>query len=402
MTDPQLAGVFATQWAPLVATLVRDTGDLGLAEDVAQEAFAEAARRWGPGTTPERPGAWLVTTARRKAIDEFRRQQRDTRRLRLLAQQYDRTAAQSGTDVQLAMLMGCCHPALDEPTQVALTLRYVAGLSTAQIARAYLVPEATMAKRLVRAKAKIRVAGVPFEVPEPDRMTERLGAVLAVVYLIFNEGHTASDAATLVRGDLCDEAAWLAGHLAGLVPDEPEVLGLAALIAFTDARRAARMDDAGDLVLLADQDRGLWDERKTARGHQLLERALLAGRIGPYQLQAVIAATHAVAVTFETTDWHAIVSAYRHLHALEPTPVIWLNLAVAVAMADGAEQGLELIDALGAQLDGYRYLHAARADIYRRLCREDEAVAAYRRALDLTENEPERRYLRRQIVALEG
>ncbi|MFI5043450.1 MAG: RNA polymerase sigma factor [Acidimicrobiales bacterium] len=377
-----------------MATLVSDLGDLALAEDCVAEAFAEAAARWGPDSTPDRPGAWLLTTARRKAIDRARRDRRFQDRLPALtaAAEREREPPSGLVDDQLALIFGCCHPSLALEAQVALTLREVCGLSTAQIATAFVVPEPTMAKRLVRAKEKIRVAGVPFTVPERDRFDDRLDAVLGVIYLIFTEGHTAASASTLVRGDLCDEARWLAGLLAVLLPDEPEALGLDALLCFTDARRPARVDRDGRIVLLADQDRARWDRSLVAEGSTRLRSALRIGRVGPYQLQAAIAGAHMAAERAEDTDWRAILGLYDVLAMVEPTPVVALNRAVAVAMADGPAAGLALLDRLEADgdLDGFRYLHAARADLLRRLGRFPEAADAYRRSLDLTENEAER------------
>lgn len=396
MRQHQVAQVFAQEWTPLVAVLVRELGDLALAEDVAQDAFAEAARRWGPDSTPERPGAWLLTTARRRAIDHIRRDRRFEDRLPALhAKATAETTPASLGDDQLALIFGCCHRSLSTEAQVALTLREVCGLSTGQIAGAFLVSESTMAKRLVRAKAKIRAAGVPFSIPDADTMADRLTAVLHIVYLIFTEGHAAADAATLVRGDLCDEAIWLSDLLVRLLPAEPEALGLSSLLYFTDARRSARTDEHGALVLLDDQDRSLWDCERIAEGDRRLERAISLGRPGPLQLQAAIAGTHAVAPSVAETDWASIVAYYDRLTQLTPGPVVALNRAVAVAMAAGAEVGLALLDELAAdqRLDDYRYLHASRADLLRRLGRHDEAAEAYHRALDLTRNDAERAFL---------
>lgn len=405
-----VAQVFADEWPRLVATLMRDLGDLSLAEDVAQDAFVEAAARWGPTTTPDRPGAWLLTTARRRAIDTIRRSGRLTDRLPLLAQQVDATpnrgpeasddtSANLG-DAQLAIVFGCCHPALSTEAQMALTLRHVAGLSTAQIARSFVVGEETMAKRLVRAKRKVRESGIPFAVPAVDRLADRLEEVLGVIYLIFTEGHTASDAGRLLRGDLCDEARWLANLVADLLPDEPEAIGLAAMLAFTDARRSARTDDDGELVLLENQDRTLWDAALIAEGHAKLERALLMGHVGPFQLQAAIAAVHASAPTAHETNWPMIADLYRRLYAIRPSPVIALNMAAAVGIADQPEAGLELIDRLidDGELLTYPYLPSARADLLRRSGRLAEAATAYREAIALHSEGPERRYLERRLT----
>jgi RNA polymerase sigma-70 factor (ECF subfamily) len=402
-----VAQVFAAEWPQLVATLVRELGDLALAEDCASDAFVEASARWGPGQVPDRPGAWLLTTARRKAIDRLRREQRFADRLPALQAAADRPDPGPGhalADDQLALIFGCCHPSLDTSAQVALTLREVCGLSTAQIAGAFLVATETMAKRLVRAKGKIRVAGVPFTVPGPDALPARLRSVLHVVYLIFTEGHSSADAAGLVRGDLCDEARWLAGLLARLLPDEPEVLGLDALLCFTDARRAARFAPDGSLALLEDQDRDLWDAALIAEGHERLARAWPMGRVGPYQLQAAIAAAHADAATTAATDWPAIVRLYDALAAQVPTPVIALNRAVAVAMAAGPAAGLALLDELGTEpdLQEYRYFHAARADLLRRLGDHDAAASSYRRAIDLTAGDEERTFLHTRLAEVTG
>jgi RNA polymerase sigma-70 factor (ECF subfamily) len=425
MVRSGVAQVFAREWPVLVAALTRDLGDLALAEEVAQEAFVEAAARWGPDTTPDRPGAWLLTTARRKAIDNIRRERRLTDRLpalQALAAAPPRPPTEL-IDDQLALIFGCCHTSLSLEAQVALTLREVCGLSTNQIAGAFVVSPATMAKRLVRAKNKIRVAGVPFVVPGPDDLPDRLTAVLHVIYLIFTAGHTASEGRALVRGDLCDEARWLAEILDHLLAqrgqrrdlpraatpesverERSEVLGLRALMAFTDARRAARSDDEGNLVLLEDQDRSRWDRALVAEGQGLLARAASARRIGPYQLQAAIAGLHSAATCWDATDWATIVELYDRLVDLSPGPVVELNRAVAVSMHHGPEAGLAAVDDLVAAggLDRYRYLHAARADLLRRLGRDTEAVTEYRRALELSENEPERRFLHHRIDELTG
>ncbi|MFQ5557069.1 MAG: RNA polymerase sigma factor, partial [Acidimicrobiales bacterium] len=390
MSRSIVAQVFAEEWPRLVAVLVRELGDIGLAEDCAQDAFVAASHRWGPGTTPDRPAAWLLTTARRRAIDRIRRDRRFAEKLATLRHALSTPAEPSRPlgDDQLALVFGCCHPSLAPEAQVALTLREVCGLSTGQIARAFLVAEPTMAKRLVRAKKKIRAAGVPFTVPAPAQTADRLVPVLGVIYLVFTEGHTSSDRTSLLRGDLCDEARWLAGLLEQLLPGEPEVLGLSALLCLTDARRATRVDGDGEIVLLEHQDRRLWDAELIERGRTLLTRALRLHRIGPYQLQAAIASVHATASSVEETDWRAIVGLYDALLGLQPSPVVALNRAVAVAEADGPQSGLDLIDALEAAgtLAGYRYLHAARADLLRRLDRRAEAIRAYNRALELGGN----------------
>ncbi len=411
MARSRVAEVFAEEWPALVATLRRDLGDLGLAEEVAQDAFAEAAARWGPETTPDRPGAWLLTTARRRAIDQIRRNQRFADRLPAL---YELASAPGRPesdliDDQLALIFGCCHESLNAEAQVALTLREVCGLSTGQIASAFLVATPTMAKRLVRAKDKIRKANVPFLVPEPAELPQRLTAVLQVIYLIFTAGHTSSEGASLVRGDLCDEARWLADVLDRLLSDHPaaaaaddglatarsEVRGLLALMLFTDARRATRIDDDGRLVLLENQDRSRWDHELVAEGQAVLTTAMADHRAGPYRLQAVIAGLHATAPSWEDTDWPSIAALYRRLVELVPSPVVALNHAVALSMAEGPAVGLAALDRLGEQheLDDYRYFHAARADLLRRLEQRDDAITAYRRALDLGGNDAEQDFL---------
>jgi len=404
VTEAPVASVFASEWTPLVATLVRELGDISLAEDMAQEAFLAATVQWRTDELPDAPGAWLLTTARRKAIDWIRRERRYEERLPLLraAIAVPPREQHELVDDQLALIFGCCHPALDHEAQIALTLREVCGLSTAQIARAFPVAEATMAKRLVRAKSKIRTAGIPFSIPEAEQRTERLGAVLHIVYLIFTEGHTASDAAELMRGDLCDEARWLAELIATLLPDDPEVLGLGALIAFTDARRATRLAEDGSLVLLEDQDRSKWDQALISRGLELLRRTSGLGSARPYVLQAKIAAAHATAPRHEATDWREISQLYGALRLVAPGPVIDLNHAVAVAMADGPVAGLDLLDRIeeSGELEEYRYLHAARADLLRRLGRDTDARAAYERALALGGSEPERRFIEGRLSEL--
>lgn len=398
-----VAQVFAQEWPVLVATLTRDLGDLSLAEEAAQEAFVAATTSWGPGTTPDRPGAWLLTTARRKAIDHLRRDKRFADRLPALLE-LATTPPRPPTELvddQLALIFGCCHQSLAAEAQVALTLREVCGLTTTQIAGAFVVAPATMAKRLVRAKTKIRAAGIPFTVPDPHQLPQRLASVLHVIYLIFTAGHTNSEGASLVRGDLCDEARWLASVVDRLLaqhpdgPERAEVQGLRALLAFTDARRAARTDQDGNLVLLEDQDRTRWDGELVAEGRDLLAQALAARTIGPYQLQAAIAGHHSGARSWDETDWRSIVWLYDRLVQLAPTPVVELNRAVAVAMHHGPEAGLAAIDALAdrGDLAHYRYLHAARADLLRRLGRHPEAATAYDQALALTDNEAERHYL---------
>src|SRR5262245_25839276 len=340
-----IAGVFRQKWPRLVATLVKDFGDLDVAEESAQDAFLEAARAWQATGPPDVPGAWLVTTARRKAIDRLRRSRLLDERLTQLRQAPIAVAgAPTGlVDDQLALLLGCCHPALDTEAQIALTLRSVGGLSVAQIAKALLVSEAAMARRIGRAKTKIRGARIPFTLPDRATLVERLEVVRRVVFLIFTEGHTSSTSATLVRGDLCDEAVWLSELLVELVPDDPEGHGLAALILLTDARRSTRLDAEGSLVLLEQQDRSAWDRERIDRGLRHLTAAYDLHEAGPFQLQAAIAAVHATARSFDDTDWPLIVRLYEALYRREPTPVVALNRAVALSYADGAEHGLRAL-----------------------------------------------------------
>ncbi|GGH33879.1 RNA polymerase sigma factor [Microbacterium album] len=390
-----LEQTFAEHWPRLVAVLAHDTGDLGLAEDCLQDAFVAASETWG-SEPPGNPEGWLYRLAKRRAIDRLRRTRALRERLPLLSP----APASSQDDVLLGMVFACCHPALGLEAQVALTLRYVAGLTTEQIARAYVVPTATMAKRLVRAKHKIRASGIPLTVP--DAIEDRIRAVLQVIYLIFTEGHASRDHPRLVRGDLCEEAEWLATTVSQLLPREPEALGLAALIAFTDARRSARFDGRGRLVLLEDQDRSRWDGERIRRGHELLQRASGMGRTGPYQLQAAIAALHASSPSYDATDWEAIVALYRRLFAAQPSPIVALNLGAAVAMTAGPDAALAFIDARTDIPHDYPYLPVTRGSILERMGRPADAVAEYRRAIALLRDGAERDDLLRRTAALEA
>ncbi|MDW3180334.1 MAG: sigma-70 family RNA polymerase sigma factor [Acidimicrobiia bacterium] len=407
MYDVEFAEIFRTEWSQLVAVLVRDLGDLELAEDAAQEAFAEAARVWPTlDEMPHRPGAWLTTVARRKAIDRVRRSKSYESKLEQLEATARSGSVRSSShaliDEQLTLLLGCCHPSLEPDAQMALTLRAVAGLSTRQIASAFLVPEATMSKRLTRAKAKLRAEGVSFGSLDKAALEERLGSLLGVIYLIFTEGHASSSEATLVRGDLCDEAGWLASVVAKLLPDNSEALGLCALILLTDARRATRVDADGLPVLLEDQDRTRWDIAEIRAGLDYLTAATRKGPLGPYGLQAAVASFHTTAPTFECTNWTRILELYDRMLEIHDSPVVRLNRAVAVSYVDGPDAALVAISALGGQLDGYVYFHSARAELLRRIGHVDGAALAYERALGCNPGAAERVFLERQLAEMSG
>ncbi len=405
-----VAQAFRTEWGRIVATLIRAVGDWDAAEECAQEAFARALERWPHEGVPRNPGAWLTTTAHNCARDRFRRATTGAAKLQEVAMLSPPEDADPDDgerawrdanieDDRLRLIFTCCHPALSVELQVALTLRTLVGLTTTEIARAFLVPEPTMAQRLVRAKRKIRNAGIPYRVPAAPQLPQRTSSVLAVIYLLFNEGYAATEGADLLRRALCDEAIRLGRMLADLMPDEPEVLGLLALMILHDARRAARLDDAGDLVPLEHQDRTRWDRAAIAEGVAVLDSATRRAQPGPYQHQARIAACHASAAAAADTDWAAIAEAYGDLAQLTASPVVALNRAVAVAMAEGPAAGLALVDDLDAAgtLRAYYLLPATRADLLRRLERNAEAAAAYRDALALAPTDTERRYLARRL-----
>ncbi|MEU9882095.1 RNA polymerase sigma factor [Streptomyces phaeochromogenes] len=409
--EEAVAAAFREEWGQVVATLIRVTGDWDLAEECAQDAFTQALDRWRRDGVPRRPGAWLTTTARNRALDVLRREAVGAAKLLEVA-----VLARDGgpfdphdpdfdndsgvTDDRLRLLFTCCHPALPIEARVALTLRTLAGLTTPEIARAFLVPEATMAQRLVRAKRKIRNAGIPYRVPPAHLLPERTTGVLGVVYLLFNEGYAATSGADLLRTNLCAEAVRLARVLARLMPDEPEVLGLLALLLLHDARRNTRVDAAGDLVTLEDQDRTAWDRAEADEGAALLETALRRGRPGPYQIQAAIAACHVTAATAEETDWADIAALYGELARHVPSDVVELNRAVAVGMSESPEAGLSLVAELekAGELAGYHLLPATRADLLRRSGRMAEAAEAYGKALELVENDAERRFLEKRLA----
>jgi RNA polymerase sigma-70 factor (ECF subfamily) len=409
--DAAVTRAFREEWGQIVATLIGLTGDWDLAEECAQDAFAQALQRWPRDGIPRRPGAWLTTTARNRATDRLRREAVGVAKLRQAAtlsvpdEPGDDEAAVSGIpDDRLRLMFTCCHPALAFELRVALTLRTLAGLTTGEIARAFLVSEDTMSKRLVRAKRKIRNAGIPFRIPPAHLLPERTASVLGVLYLLFNEGYAASAGADLVRQNLTAEAIRLARILAQLMPDEPEAGGLLALMLLHDARRAARINAAGELVPLEEQDRRRWDASEIKEGVQLLEAALRRGRPGPYQVQAAIAACHSTAPEAADTDWAQIAALYGQLSRLVPSALVKLNRAVAVGMRDGPAAGLALVEQLedSGELAGYHLLPATRADLLRRLGRTDEAALAYREALELASTDPERHYLTRRLTETTG
>lgn len=404
-----LEQVFREEYGRIIATLIRRSGSFDLAEEALQDAFISASANWRENGTPRTPAAWLTTVAHRKLLDALRREKTRNDKQPELTYEIERLKpfdepelfeeAMEYPDDRLRLIFTCCHPSLSPESQVALTLRTLGGLTTSEIARAFLLPEPTLAQRLVRAKNKIRLAQIPYEVPSLSLLSERLAAVQAVIYLIFNEGYSATAGDSLTRRDLSMEAIRLGRVLCELMPNEAENLGLLALMLLQDSRRDARLNEQGELVTLEEQDRSRWDHREISEGLRLVERALALGRVGNYQLQAAIAAVHAEAKTAGQTDWPQIVALYEELMRISSSPVIALNHAAAVAMSEGAEKGLSLIDDVNenAKLENYYLFHAARADLLRRLSRFEEAAAAYTRALSLTANNIEQQYLRARL-----
>jgi RNA polymerase sigma-70 factor (ECF subfamily) len=404
VTSDAIARVFREEYGRVVAGLVRLLGDIDLAEESVQEAFVVASQRWPGAGVPPNPGGWITVTARNRALDRLRRESTRARREQRAIMTDDpgdpfddSFDAEAIGDERLRLIFTCCHPALAPEAQVALTLRLLGGLHAAEIARAYLVPEATMRQRITRAKRKIAANNIPYRVPEPAELPERLATVLAVVYLVFNEGYIATSGDAFVRDDLCGEAIRLGRILVGLMPDEPEAVGLLALMLLVAARRSARVS-GGELVLIADQDRSLWDGALIEEGHALVRACLRRNQPGPYQIQAAINAVHTDASRADQTDWSQIVQLYDQLATVAPSPVVSMNRAIAVAELDGPDVGLAALE--GLALDDYQPFHATRADLLRRTGRSAESADAYRRALELTANDTERRFLERRLADL--
>jgi RNA polymerase sigma-70 factor, ECF subfamily len=396
-----VARVFRAENGRAVAVLTRLLGDISLAEEAVQDAFTTALERWPREGVPPAPAGWIITTARNRAIDRLRRESTRDERQEAAMRLFERDEPIAEHDVkddQLRLIFTCCHPALAPEAQLALTLRLIGGLNTAEIARAFLVPESTMAQRISRAKAKIRAAGIPYRVPDAMELPARLRSVLAVVYLVFNEGYSATSGPALVRNDLCDEAIRLGRLLLELVPETPEIAGLLALMLFIDARRDARADAQGAFVRLADQDRGSWDRARLEEARALMRGCLARNRPGPYQIQAAINAVHSDAGDAAATDWKQILALYDQLIDMNPSPVVALNRAIVVAEIDGPARALALVEAL--QLDGYHLFHAVRADLLRRLGRDADAAAAYQEAIARSENAREREFLEQRLRSL--
>jgi RNA polymerase sigma-70 factor (ECF subfamily) len=403
LSQADIARIFRAEYGRAVAVLTRSFGDIDTAEEAVQDAFAAAIERWPTEGPPPSPAGWIITTARNRAIDRLRKDgSRHDRHEQALFLQENEPSDEDQTvhDDRLRLIFTCCHPSLATTAQVALTLRLLGGLTTAEIAKAFLIPEVTLAQRLVRAKGKIRDAGIPYRIPEASELPARLAPVLAVLYLIFNEGYAATSGTELTRGDLCTEAIRLTRVLLSELPDEPEVQGLLALMLLTDARRSARVSSDGQMVLLRDQDRTNWDPVATLEGLRLVQRCLRLNRPGPYQIQAAINASHALASSTADTDWPQIVRLYDQLLAMQPTPVVAMNRAVAVAEVDGPQTALHLIDALAADLDRFYLFHAIRADLQRRLGLDEQAAASYSNAIDRCENDAEREFLKRRLALL--